>query len=68
MIANHEQPEQAAKTYAELQRQHQEYERVLEELSNKSWLTPEEELEEKRIKKLKLRLKDEMAQLERSVS
>jgi hypothetical protein len=68
MIANHEQPEQAAKTIEELRRRHQEYEKQLEELSNKSWLTPEEEIEEKRIKKLKLRLKDEMAKLERTAS
>lgn len=68
MIANHEQPEQTAQTIEELRRQHQEYEKQLEELSNRSWLTPDEEIEEKRIKKLKLRLKDEIAKLERAAS
>ncbi len=55
-------------TYEELRRQHSEYERRLEELNAKAWLTPEEELEEKRLKKLKLRLKDQMVHLGRPAS
>ena len=54
-------------TIEELQSQHQDHERRLEELRKRSWLTPEEEMEEKRIKKLKLRLKDEMVRLQRAV-
>jgi uncharacterized protein YdcH (DUF465 family) len=37
-------------------------------LKTKTWLTPDEELEEKRLKKLKLQLKDQMANLRRAVS
>ena len=54
--------------YDVLLRQHQEYERRLEELNKKSWLTPNEELEAKQIKKMKLRIKDRLAQLSRTGS
>jgi hypothetical protein len=67
MTANQEQLGTLRSTYEELRRQHQEYEKQLEELNNRAWLTPEEEMEEKRLKKLKLRLKDEMARLKRAV-
>ena len=40
--------------------QHHEYDRLVDALENKSVLTPEEELEEHRLKKVKLQLKDEM--------
>ena len=56
----------AAATLDELRRQHQGHEKRLEELNNKAWLTPDEEIEAKRLKKLKLRLKDEMERLRRS--
>lgn len=65
MTAIHQQLGNSTSNYDELRRQHQEYEKQLEELNNKSWLTPEEEMEEKRLKKLKLRIKDQMARLER---
>ena len=52
-------------TLEQLQSLHQDHERRLEELRNRSWLTPEEEMEEKRLKKLKLRLKDQMELLRR---
>ena len=55
-------------SYDALLQQHQEYERRLEELNKKSWLTPNEELEAKQIKKMKLRIKDRLAQLSRSGS
>ena len=42
----------------ELRLQHQNHERRLEELRQLPRLTPEEEMEEKRLKKLKLQLKD----------
>ena len=51
------------KSYDELVATHQRFEARLEELHRKSWLTPEEELEEKRIKKLKLLIKDRMARI-----
>ena len=52
----------------ELRLQHQDHEERLEELKAKSWLSPEEEVEEKTLKKLKLRLKDQMARLKRAAS
>jgi hypothetical protein len=60
-------PEQVetSQTIDELQMQHQDHERRLEELKQRSWLTPEEQMEEKRLKKLKLHLKDQIAQLRR---
>jgi hypothetical protein len=67
MTSNHEQVERTP-SLEELQASHQEHERRLEELKKKAWLTPDEELEEKRLKKLKLQLKDRMASLRRSAS
>jgi hypothetical protein len=68
MTSNHEQVESTTPSLEELQANHQAHEERLEELKQKAWLTPDEELEEKRLKKLKLQLKDRMAQLQRSVS
>jgi len=68
MTSNHEQLEQATPSFEELQASHQQHEQRLEELKQKAWLTPDEELEEKRLKKLKLQLKDQMAHLRRTAS
>ncbi len=68
MTSNHEQLEQQTPSFEELQESHQNYERRIEELRKKSWLTPDEELEEKRLKKLKLVIKDQMEHLRRAVS
>lgn len=68
MTSNHQQREQASLSFDELQASHRQYEQRLEELKKKAWLTPDEELEEKRLKKLKLQLKDQMASLRRAVS
>jgi hypothetical protein len=68
MVSNREQVEQVDPTYEELRQQHQTHEERLEELNKKAWLTPDEELEAKRLKKLKLHLKDQMARLRRAAS
>lgn len=68
MVSSREQVEQVEPTYEELRQQHQIHEERLEELNNKAWLTPDEELEAKRLKKLKLHLKDQMARIRRAAS
>jgi uncharacterized protein YdcH (DUF465 family) len=68
MTSNDDQLERATPSYEELQASHQRYEQRLEELKQKAWLTPDEEIEEKRLKKLKLQLKDRMASLSRAAS
>ena len=68
MTSNHEQLEHATPSFEKLQASHQEYEQRLDELKQKVWLTPDEELEEKRLKKLKLQIKDQMAYLRRAAS
>ena len=65
-MVDNQQVEQATPTVDELRRQHQGHEQRLEELNKKAWLTPDEEMEAKRLKKLKLRLKDQIAFLEPS--
>ncbi len=67
MNSNHEQLEHTP-SLDELKATHRAHEERLEELKHKAWLTPDEELEEKRLKKLKLQLKDQMANLHRPVS
>jgi len=50
---------------ARLTQEHSLYERRLETLRAKAYLTEQEEMEEVRLKKLKLSLKDEMERLRR---
>ena len=52
--------------YQRLHEEHSRYAAELDRLESKSYLTEEERLEEVRLKKLKLHLKDQMAALLKS--
>jgi len=54
---------QTNEKYRHLMEQHHEYDQKVEELEAKNALSTDEEVEEHRLKKLKLHLKDEMEQL-----
>ena len=47
--------------FSQLVKDHEEFERKLEELNKLKFLTPDQEIEKKRIQKLKLKGKDKMA-------
>ena len=49
--------------YRKLKRQHTDYERRLNELGERRYPSQEEQTEEARLKKLKLRLKDQMSSI-----
>lgn len=49
--------------FARLYRKHRKLDEDLKELEIRRYLTPEEEMQEKKMKKDKLRLKDEMAEI-----
>jgi len=51
--------------FRRLVQEHSQYSQRLESLTQKRYLTEDEKLEEIRLKKLKLRLKDQMLHLER---
>jgi len=53
--------------FQRLAQEHSEYSQRLESPSQKRYLTDEEKLEQVRLKKLKLRLKDQMQSLESQV-
>jgi len=58
LIANHEE-------FRQLVVEHTQYSQRLESLTQKRFLSEDEKLEEVRLKKLKLRLKDQMEMIER---
>jgi len=58
LLASHEE-------FQKLALEHTQYQQRLETLTQKRFLTDDEQLEEIRLKKLKLRLKDQMASIER---
>ena len=51
--------------FRKLAQEHTQYEQRLSSLTHKRYLTDDEKLEEVRLKKLKLRLKDQMQCIER---
>jgi uncharacterized protein len=53
--------------FRRLVQEHSQYSQRLESLTQKRYLTDDEKLEEVRLKKLKLRLKDQMQSLEMQV-
>ena len=57
LLASHEQ-------FRRLAQEHNQYSHRLESLTEKRYLTEDEKLEEVRLKKLKLRVKDEMRLIE----
>jgi uncharacterized protein YdcH (DUF465 family) len=60
LLTSHEQ-------FQRLAQEHSQYSQRLESLTEKRYLTDDEKLEEVRLKKLKLRLKDQMYTLEHQV-
>jgi uncharacterized protein YdcH (DUF465 family) len=54
---------QTDEEFRRLAEQHMQYHELLEALEAKSHLTPQEEVEEHKLKKLKLHLKDQMNQI-----
>ena len=60
LFANHDE-------FRKLAMEHTLYEKRLDSLTEKRYLTDDEKLEEVRLKKLKLRLKDQMQSLEMQV-
>ena len=49
--------------FRRLATEHQSYKEKLQQLASKTYLTDQEQFEEVRLKKLKLRLKDQMEQM-----
>ena len=54
---------QTNETFRNLMNQHHEYDLLVEQLESKPALSADEEIEEHRLKKLKLQLKDQMERL-----
>jgi uncharacterized protein len=52
-----------SKEFSQLMKEHKEFEERLEELNKLKYLTPEQEVEKKKIQKLKLKGKDRMNEI-----
>lgn len=61
--AAREQLMQSSEEFRKLAAQHSNYDRRIEELSSRRFPSQEEQIEEARLKKIKLHLKDQMAQM-----
>jgi hypothetical protein len=64
MLTPSEQLPTGSDKFQQLVQEHSQYSQRLESLTQKRYLTDDEKLEEVRLKKLKLRLKDQMQSLE----
>jgi uncharacterized protein YdcH (DUF465 family) len=64
MLTPREQLPTGQDQFQQLVQEHSQYSQRLESLTQKRYLTDDEKLEEVRLKKLKLRLKDQMQTLE----
>jgi uncharacterized protein YdcH (DUF465 family) len=67
MLTPGEQLPTSHEQFQKLVQEHSQYSQRLESLTQKRYLTDDEKLEEVRLKKLKLRLKDQMQSMEHSV-
>ena len=68
MLASKDQLLASHEEFRKLADEHKQYEQRLDSLIQKRFLTDDEKLEEVRLKKLKLRLKDQMQSIERQYS
>ena len=65
MLASRDQLLATHEEFRKLAQEHSSYEQRLSSLVHKRYLTDDEKLEEVRLKKLKLRLRDQMESIER---
>jgi len=65
MLTSRDQLLESHEEFRKLVMEHTQYEKRLDSLTQKRYLTDDEKLEEVRLKKLKLRLKDQMQSIER---
>lgn len=63
-LSQKEQPVASRDDFRKLANEHSQYAQRLDNLAQKRFLSDEEKLEEVRLKKLKLRIKDQMFMLE----
>ena len=66
MLTSRDQLLTSHEEFRRLAQEHSQYAQRLDVLTQKRYLSEDEKLEEVRLKKLKLRLKDQMASIERT--